>query len=413
MKDKFKADSLKQFIDLGEIDKDSEVNRKQFLMTLTVGDEETRTITASVTTTQVDHDGDIVNPMGMDLNVFMKNPVIMWSHNYSIPPVGKAKEISVNKDGIEMKMEIAQTDMAEECWQLLKGGFLRACSVGFIARKWAIKGTKEFTEFVKEKGLSVGDTCERIITEAVLLENSLCAIPCNPSALVTAVSTKAIHLSAKTIKELELDKIVVPVNAPVKEVIAPVKQVIDAPVDSEPYLITKPFPGFHAARQEDPGRYDEFRYAKDAGGSGIDFIYGIRTVDGKKVTEVQSVRFDKDKYTVEQAKKWLKEHDYKTEVEPASEEAGGVKKDCPYGDDPNCDGEGNCTDEDCPGYEMYLNAKKPKAVVEPVEVPVAPVAPVEPVIEAPKSYLKIIRSGPVDIRAELEKEKAKRAGKIV
>ena len=333
MKDKFKADSLKQFIDLGEIDKDSEVNRKQFLMTLTVGDEETRTITASVTTTQVDHDGDIVNPMGMDLNVFMKNPVIMWSHNYSIPPVGKAKEISVNKDGIEMKMEIAQTDMAEECWQLLKGGFLRACSVGFIARKWVIKGTKEFTEFVKEKGLSVGDTCERIITEAVLLENSLCAIPCNPSALVTAISAKSINLSAKTIKELELDKIVPVIDTPVvsEPLIAPVKDVI------VPDTIIAP-----------------------------------------------------------------------------------VKKECPICGEDDCDGEcDECDNTSCPGYKLYLDSKKPKAVTQQAsEVPVIPVIPAQvvvqpPVIEAPKSYLKIIRSGPVDIRAELEKEKAKRAGKIV
>jgi hypothetical protein len=210
----------------------------------------------------------------------------------------------VNKDGIEMKMEIAQTDMAEECWQLLKGGFLRACSVGFIARKYVVKGTKEFAEFVKEKGLSVGDKCERIITEATLLENSLCAIPCNPSALITAISAKSINLSPKTIKELELDKII---------------PVIDAPVISEPLVV-----------------------------AGTEVIATPKEV-----------------------------------IAPVT-----AKKVCPI-----------CGD---------LDSKKPKAIAEPVVL-----APVAPVVEAPKSYLKVLRLGGVDIQAEIEKEKAKRAGKIV
>jgi len=76
-----------------------------------------------------------------------------------------------------------------------------------------------------------------------------------------------------------------------------------------------PFPNFHAARQTDPDQYDKFAHSKNKLGNGIDAIFGIK--NGK--SEIQSIRFNKTKFTVAQAKKWLKDHDFKTTVEPASE----------------------------------------------------------------------------------------------
>lgn len=78
-----------------------------------------------------------------------------------------------------------------------------------------------------------------------------------------------------------------------------------------------PYPHEHAARQENPGKYKKFRRKNNAFGSGIHVIYGI-TEDNK--AEVQSIRFDSSKYTVEEAKAWLKKHGYKTNVEPSTGE---------------------------------------------------------------------------------------------
>jgi hypothetical protein len=85
-----------------------------------------------------------------------------------------------------------------------------------------------------------------------------------------------------------------------------------------------PFPNEHAARQSEPGQYDKFRRSNDQGGAGVHFIYGIK--DGK--SEVQSVRFDKSKFTPEEAKAWLEKHKMKTGVVAATgksdhDEAGG------------------------------------------------------------------------------------------
>jgi HK97 family phage major capsid protein len=68
----------------------------------------------------------------------------------------------------------------------------------------------------------------------------------------------------------------------------------------------RPYPNEHAARIKDPAQFDDFRREADAGGAGIDFIYGIK--DGE--SEIQAIRFDKNRYTVEEAKAWLAEHDF-------------------------------------------------------------------------------------------------------
>jgi len=79
-----------------------------------------------------------------------------------------------------------------------------------------------------------------------------------------------------------------------------------------------PYPGEHAAIINDPDKYVEFRRENDKFGEGIHVIWGIKE-DGS--AEVQSIRFDADKFTVEEAKRWLEEHDFKPiEFEPAKEE---------------------------------------------------------------------------------------------
>lgn len=79
-----------------------------------------------------------------------------------------------------------------------------------------------------------------------------------------------------------------------------------------------PYPNEHAIRLKAPGQYKRVRRQNDKFGSGIHAIFGVKdTSDGEK-TELQAIRFSKDKFTVAQAKKWLQDHDYKTTgFEPA------------------------------------------------------------------------------------------------
>ncbi len=69
-----------------------------------------------------------------------------------------------------------------------------------------------------------------------------------------------------------------------------------------------PFPNFPAARIRPEERFERFATQKNQGGDGVDFILGIRADDG---SEIQSIRFDRTKFTVAEAKKWLADHDFK------------------------------------------------------------------------------------------------------
>jgi superfamily II DNA/RNA helicase len=76
-----------------------------------------------------------------------------------------------------------------------------------------------------------------------------------------------------------------------------------------------PFPNEHAARQKDPGGFKDFRRGKPKGfPEGVNAIFGIKEGGG---SEIQSIRFAKDKWTVERAKEWLKSNGFKTGVEAA------------------------------------------------------------------------------------------------
>ncbi len=69
-----------------------------------------------------------------------------------------------------------------------------------------------------------------------------------------------------------------------------------------------PFPNEHAARLKDPGQYMRVRRENDKFGSGIDAMWGIRR-DG--TVELQAIRFDSDKFTVAEARKWLRDNNQK------------------------------------------------------------------------------------------------------
>lgn len=83
----------------------------------------------------------------------------------------------------------------------------------------------------------------------------------------------------------------------------------------------RPFPNEHAARLTDPDKYAEFRRQNNKFGPGIHAIFGI-IKKPKRKSELQSIRFDSKKFTAAQAKKWLKDHDYKPIL---FEEATGKK----------------------------------------------------------------------------------------
>jgi len=232
MKSKFTINSLKPFMDVEGLKGDEVVERKQFIADIKMQADEERTVIAKITTMDCDADGDCIVPDGVDLKRFMSNPIIHINHSYKVEDVvGKATELAINEKGITAKIKFAETPRAEDCWSLLKGGFVRANSIGFIIKEAYHRGTEEFTKYITEKKLKIDDNARRLITKWELLENSIVSLPCNPMALMQAVSAKSINLSDKTIKELDLDKVVieeVKPEVPVEEVVEAKEEVMEA-----------------------------------------------------------------------------------------------------------------------------------------------------------------------------------------
>jgi len=229
MKDKISINSLVPFMNTDGITKDSEVERKRFSTKMAISADEERTVVSVISCKSEDSDNDVIIPQGLDIKRFMGNPVVLFAHDYSSPPIGKIVALNVTEDEIQAKIQFATTDRAEEVWQLVKGSFLNANSIGFIIKEAFMAGTEEFKSYLRANKIKVKDTVRRIITKFELLENSIVPVPANPDALVMAVSNKSISLCDKTIQMLDLPKVVVIEKIVEPEAPKAVEVVIEAP----------------------------------------------------------------------------------------------------------------------------------------------------------------------------------------
>jgi phage head maturation protease len=166
-----------------------------------------------------DRDGDVISVGGWDLSNYKTNPVFLWAHDYSIPPVGKATNVYTEKGKLLFDIQFPEKGIypfADLVYNLYKGGFLNATSVGFIGKEAeqreddAVKDLPEWRRGVK-------------FMKQELLELSAVPVPSNPSALQQAKSIGAVtddeytslmsfingdfvqnpHIGAKTLKGIK------------------------------------------------------------------------------------------------------------------------------------------------------------------------------------------------------------------
>lgn len=131
-----------------------------------------RKMAFTITTASVDRDNDTIDPKGWDLKNFMQNPVVLWAHDYTQPPVGKATNIEMTPDGLKADVEFMPPGMnpfADMVHDMCKQGFLNATSVGFAGK-----------EFTKSKERDHGYD----FSKQELLEFSIVPVPANPEALI-------------------------------------------------------------------------------------------------------------------------------------------------------------------------------------------------------------------------------------
>ena len=173
-------------------------------------DEKSHSLQVVISTGKIARDGHSLEPGGVDLKQYKKNPVVLYAHNYDALPIGTAKQIkAVPAEGhvVARPTFHMQTELSREVWALVKAGVLRAWSVGFIpqkARQLTVKELEAAGIDMKEGGDEEDFRAfgaHYAITAWELLEFSSVPVPADAGALSEAV--RAIHEGGKSLPQLE------------------------------------------------------------------------------------------------------------------------------------------------------------------------------------------------------------------
>lgn len=162
--------------------------RKFFNTTVKSIDEQARTVEVVFSTEDVDRDGEIVVQSGWDFEDYSKNPVVLWGHNPGEPPVGKTLDVRTEGTRSIAKIQMADDEVADRLWRLVKQGILRTVSAGF---------------------LNVERDGDRLL-ENILLEISWVSIPANRHAITLAYESGMISqkdcqwLESSMVKQLDM-----------------------------------------------------------------------------------------------------------------------------------------------------------------------------------------------------------------
>lgn len=169
----FRAQSLKAC----EAEGTAPLLRKEFLdVEVKAVDGESRALDFTISTASVDRYGDTIAVDGWKLTNFRKNPVVLWMHDNSMLPVGKAGNVRVEDGKLKARVEFTPAGLVKYndiVFEMLKSGYLSATSVGFMPLKY---------NFVDDPSRRYGVD----FLEQELLEFSIVTVPANPEALVEA-----------------------------------------------------------------------------------------------------------------------------------------------------------------------------------------------------------------------------------
>ncbi len=155
-----------------------------------VGDNTLRFI---ISNGSLDRDHDTIASDGWELANYRKNPVVLWAHSHSSPPIGKANAILIEDDALIAEAEFTGPDLnafGDMIFKLYQGGFMRAVSVGFMPLEWVWVDEQGGFRFEKQE----------------LLEFSAVPVPANPEALLVARSSGIDTSAMKAWAEKLLDE---------------------------------------------------------------------------------------------------------------------------------------------------------------------------------------------------------------
>lgn len=145
-----------------------------------INDQE-RTIPYVISTPTLDRHGDILYPMGCQFENYLNNPVVLFAHRSRELPIGKGLNPTKDETCVQLIkkfMTKEENPLADNIYRLVKGGWMNACSVGFVPVEWEWADIRDET-----RGFWDIDYLKWELTES-----SPCPVPANPDALAGAKS---------------------------------------------------------------------------------------------------------------------------------------------------------------------------------------------------------------------------------
>jgi HK97 family phage prohead protease len=133
-------------------------------------------MTFVASTGTADRNGNILDIQGWELDHYRANPVILFNHNWDLPPVGKTLRVGTEGDRLMVTIQFAPTSLGRELAILNANRYMGAASVGVRMLEWEIRRHPEH-------GYPIGLHSHR----HELLEISVVPVPANPDTLQAGI----------------------------------------------------------------------------------------------------------------------------------------------------------------------------------------------------------------------------------
>jgi HK97 family phage prohead protease len=158
--------------------------RKQIISPAEPMNGDVRSLRFTISSGAIDREQDTIALAGWDLRNFLRNPVVLWGHDASCLPIGRAVDVAIEGDALKASIEFIPPDtperggFAEAVYRLARGGFIAATSVGFRPIKWG---------YTSDPARGADDWFPGIdFEQQELVELSVVTVPANPDALMEA-----------------------------------------------------------------------------------------------------------------------------------------------------------------------------------------------------------------------------------
>lgn len=138
---------------------------------------------AVISTDDVDRDGEVILPSGLNKRNYAGNPVVLLNHQYQELSIGRCLWIKSDGNRIIAKYRVSdKTQDARDTFALLQDECLQAHSIGFIATSQGPPTPDEI------KARPDWAACKNVIRAFDLLEFSVVTVPANQNAIALAVA---------------------------------------------------------------------------------------------------------------------------------------------------------------------------------------------------------------------------------